>query len=123
MGGTREGFDRYPYLKHLIQLWPGDWVKQMEKMNEVVVIRNRFTINGGGKRLVRPFKRQEFWKCIDCIISTVTYGKKGHKLWSEIPTASFRMAPPKIQRYVRVNTDLYKVCCAHCRLFYMYVCH
>ena len=23
-GGTREGLDRYPYLKHLIQFWPDD---------------------------------------------------------------------------------------------------
>ena len=30
-GGTREGLDRYPYLKHLIQLWPGDCLNQMEK--------------------------------------------------------------------------------------------
>ena len=25
--GTREVLDGYPYLKHLIQMWPGDWVK------------------------------------------------------------------------------------------------
>ena len=30
-GGTREGLDGYTYLKHIIQLWPGDWVIQMEK--------------------------------------------------------------------------------------------
>ena len=30
-GGKREGLDGYPYLKHLIQLWPGDWLRQMEK--------------------------------------------------------------------------------------------
>ena len=32
-GGTREGLDRYPYLKHLIQLLMGDWVSQMSKMH------------------------------------------------------------------------------------------
>ena len=26
-GGIREGLYGYPYLKHLVQLWPGDWVK------------------------------------------------------------------------------------------------
>ena len=31
-GGTRERLDRYTYLKHLIQLWPDDWVRQMEKI-------------------------------------------------------------------------------------------
>ena len=30
-GGTREVLDGYPYLKYIIQLWPGDWVKHMEK--------------------------------------------------------------------------------------------
>ena len=24
-GGKLEGLDRYPYLKHIIKLWPGDW--------------------------------------------------------------------------------------------------
>ena len=30
-GGTREGLDGYPYFNHIIQLWPGDWVRQVEK--------------------------------------------------------------------------------------------
>ena len=92
-------------------------------MNEAVGMKNHVTVDGGGGRLVRPFKRQELWKCIGCVLSAVTYGNKGHKLWGKIPKASCRMAPPKIQRYVCVNTDLYKVFCAHCRHFYMYVCH
>ena len=49
-GGTREGLDGYPYLKHLIQLWPGDWVSQMAKTNEGVCMENCVTTNGGGKR-------------------------------------------------------------------------
>ena len=94
--GNREGLYGYPYLKHLIQLWPGDWVRQMEKMNEVVCMKNRFTSNGGGKRLVRPFRRQEFWKCIDCILSEVTYGKKGHKIWSEVQKCFGKYENPKL---------------------------
>ena len=74
--GNRKGLNGYPYLKHLIQLWPGDWAKQMSKMNEAVGINNRVTMNGGGKRLVCPFKRKELWKCIGCILSAVTYGNK-----------------------------------------------
>ena len=35
-----------------------------KKMNEAVVINNRYTMDGGGKRLVRPFKRKDFWKYI-----------------------------------------------------------
>ena len=43
-------------MKHLIQYWIGDLVKQMEKMNEAVGMKNCFTMDGGGKRLVPPFK-------------------------------------------------------------------
>ena len=122
-GGTIELLDGYPYLNHLIQLWPGDWVKQMKKMNEVFVIKNHYKMNEGGKRSVRPFNRQEFWKCIGCILSEVTYEKKVHKLWSEIPKYFGRMATTKLSRDVRGNTDLYKVCCAHYRHFYIYAFH
>ena len=63
-GGDREGLDGYTYLKNIIQLWPGDWVKQMEKMNEAVGMKNFFTMDEVGKRPVCPFRRQECWKCI-----------------------------------------------------------
>ena len=55
-------------MKHIIKLWSGDWVKQMSKINEAVVMKNRFTVYGGGKRLVGPFKRQDFWECVGCIL-------------------------------------------------------
>ena len=92
-------------MKHLIQLWPGDWVKQMPKMNEAMGMKNRFTMDGGGKWFVCPFERNEFWKCIGCVILAVTYGKKLH---SEIPKPFCRMAPTKLQKYFRGNTNLYK---------------
>ena len=43
-GVTREALDGYPYLMHLVQLWTGDWVKQMAKMNESVGMKNRLTV-------------------------------------------------------------------------------
>ena len=122
-GGSREGLEGYTYLKHLIQLWSGVWVSRMAKMNEAVCMKNRVTTNGGGKRLVRPLKRKEFWKCIGCILSEVTYGKKGHKLWSEIPKSFGKMENPKLRRYFRENTNLYKVCFARYCHFYIYACH
>ena len=85
----------------------------MGKMNEAICMNNRFTSNGGGKWLVRPFKRQEFWKCIDFILSAVTYGKKGYKLWSEVLNFFGKYENPKLGRDFCGNTDLYKVCCAH----------
>ena len=30
-GGKQEGLDGYPYLKHIIKLWPGDWEKIWKK--------------------------------------------------------------------------------------------
>ena len=64
----REVLDRYPYLKHLIQLCSEDWVKQMTNTNLAVGEKNRIDNYGGKKRLVRPFRRHEFWKCIGYII-------------------------------------------------------
>ena len=98
-------------------------MKQMAKMNELVGMKNCFTMDGGGKRLVRSFNRKELWKCIGCILSAVTYENKGHKLWREIPKYSGKMAPTKLRRDVIGNTDLYKVCCAHYCHSYIYACH
>ena len=60
-------------------------MKQMAKMNEAVRMKNIFIVDGVGKRLVSPFKRQEFWKCIGCVLLAVTCDKKVHKLWRELP--------------------------------------
>ena len=112
----------YPYLKHLIKLWPGDWVRHMEKMNEAVCMKNRVSSNGGGKRQVKKFKRQEFWKCIGCILLAVTYGKKERKLWSEVPKGFGKYGNLTLRRDVRGTTNLYKVCCAHYCHLYIYAC-
>ena len=106
VGGLERYYTNYPYLKHIIQLWPRDQVNQMAKMNEAVSIKNIHTMNGVGKRLVHPFKGKYFLKFIGFIISAVTYGKKGHELWIEMRKDSCRMAPPKLQRYFCVNTNL-----------------
>ena len=89
-GGEREGLDGSPYLKHLIKLWTGDWGKQMEKMKEAVTMKNRFILNGGGKRQVKKFTRQEFWKCIGCILSDITFGYLTPKVASFFPIGNIR---------------------------------
>ena len=66
--GARDGLYGYPYLKHLIQLWQGDWVKQMAKNNEAIGMKHHFTVDGGGKLIVHPFRRQELCKCIGWIL-------------------------------------------------------
>ena len=83
-GGTRERLDGYHYLKYLIQLFSGYWVKNMAKMNEAVGMNDCLKTNGGGKWIVCPFISKYFWKCIGCVLSTVAYWKKGHNLCSEI---------------------------------------
>ena len=50
-------------------------------MNLAVGEKNRLDISGSNILLVHPFRRKEFWKCIGCIISAVTYGNKGHNVW------------------------------------------
>ena len=120
---TREGLDGYPYFNHLTQLWPGYWVKQMAKINEAVGMKNCVTMGGGRKCIARTFRRQEFWKCIVCVLLSVTYGKKRHKVWSELPKYFGEKAPTKLQRYVGGNTNLYKLCCDLYRPFYIYACH
>ena len=63
-------------MKHIIQLWSVYWVKHMKKMNEAVGTKNHLKMNGEGEKIVCPFRRQEIWKCIGCVLSEVTYRKK-----------------------------------------------
>ena len=81
-------------------------------MNEAVTMKNRVTLNGGGKRQVKTFTRQKFWECIGCILSAVTYGKKGRKLWSEVSKGVGKHENQTLRRDVCGTTDLQKVCCA-----------
>ena len=96
--------------------------KTYGKMNEAVCMKNCVTLNGGGKRQVKKFKRQELWKFIGCILSAVIYGKKGRKLWSELLKGFGKYDNLTLQRDVYGTTDLYKVCCAHYRHLYIYAC-
>ena len=98
-------------------------MKHMENMNEAVGMKNCLTMGGGGKQIVCPLICQEFYKCICYVLLAVTYGKKGHKIWSEIPKYFCRMVPTKLQRNVHRSTDLYKVCWYHYRPFSIYDCY
>ena len=92
-------------------------------MNEAVGVNNCLTMDRGKKRSVCPFRRQELWKYIGCILLAVTYGNKGHKPWSEVPKTFGNKAINKLQRNVCGDTYLNKVWCDLCRLFYIYACH
>ena len=90
------------------------------KMNEAVWMKNCVTLIGGGKRQVKRFTRQEFWKCIGCILSAVTNGNKGHNLWSEVSKGDGKYDNLTLRRDVRGTTNLHKVCCAHYCHFFFY---
>ena len=98
-------------------------MRQMSKLIEVVGMKNCLVMSGGGKLIVCPFRRQEFWKCIGCILLEVNYGKKVHNILSEIPKSFGNKASTKLRRYVCGNTDLYKVCCDIYRHFLTYDFH
>ena len=93
------------------------------KMNEAVGTKNCLILYGGKKWQVCPFRRQELWKYIGCILLAVTYGKKGHNIWSEKPKTFGKNLQTKLHKDVRGNTDLNKVCCDLCCPYYCYTCH
>ena len=83
----------------------------------------RVTFNGKGKQQVQKFKRQELYKCIGCLLSAVTYGKKGRKLWSELPKGFGKYDNLTLRRDVCGTTNLYKLCCDHYLRLYIYACN
>ena len=87
-------------------------------MNEAVCMKNRVTLNGGWKRQAKKFTRQEFWKCIGCILSAATYEKKGSNLWSEVSKDVGKHENQTLRRDVRGTIDLQKVCCTLIRHFF-----
>ena len=80
------------------------------KMNKAVTMNNCVTLNGGGKRQVKNFTRQEFWKCIGCILLAATYGRKDATFGAKYPKMLVSMRirhyeemfvePPIYRRYV-----------------------
>ena len=91
----------------------------------MVGMKNRILVSGGKKqlRLVCHFTRQELWKCIGFIILEVTYGMKGHNIWSEITRTFGKKRPTKLHRDVCGNKDIHKICCVLYHPYYCYAHH
>ena len=51
-GCARKEIYWYPYLKHIIEFWPGDWEEHLLKMNEVVRYHNQHQNNLVKRQLV-----------------------------------------------------------------------
>ena len=110
-------------MKHLIQFWPGDWVRQMANINEAVFMKNCVTMNGGGKWLVHPLKGKSsgnvlvvFYMQLPMVRKYTSFGVNYQNI----------LVSMKILNYEEmfVETPIYiKVCCAHYRHFYIYACH
>ena len=82
----------------------------MTKINEAVSMKNLLENYGGKKWLDCSFRRQELWKCIGCILSVVTYEKKGHNLWSETTKTFGEKPQTKSKRDIFEKTYFIWVC-------------
>ena len=106
-GGVQEGLYGYPYLKHLIQLCPGDWANNMKNMNKSFGMKNCLDISGRKKQLCCTFISQCLWKYVGCVLLAVTYGKKGKNIWRKTKKYFGKKERTKLHRYVRGNTYLF----------------
>ena len=68
-------------MNNLIDLWPGDWEEQLGNVNEVDCDKNHHQKETGKKRAVRKLFKNEFWKCIGCILLEVNYVKTEYRIW------------------------------------------
>ena len=72
--------------------------------------REMETPEGNGEETVsKNFSNNEFWKCIGCIISSVTFEMKWHKIWQDNPSRDSSNGTCLIYRDVRRKPDLLKV--------------
>ena len=65
-----------------INLWPGNWETQLNRINHKVDEDNGKALGKGyGRyRKVRWFSRNEVWKNIGCIVSAPTVGIGGSRM-------------------------------------------
>ena len=68
-GVVREGSSE-PYLLMLINLWPGDWISKLKRINRKVDEENGKSLNKGNVRYRknRRFSSNDFWKNIGCLV-------------------------------------------------------
>ena len=59
----------------------------------------------------RFFSKNGFWKCIGCTISTVTYGKKGYKIWVSHTSKELGNEAGEIDRDIHWKKYLLKLSC------------
>ena len=70
------GIGRYSYLNNLIELWTGWWEDHLVNINSLFCDQNIYQQKSRKTRYIGDFSKNEFWKCIGCILLAVTYGDK-----------------------------------------------
>ena len=84
-GLVRERLSDYPYLLMLMNICPGDWYNQLERINMRLHEENGRAVEmvKGRDQKVWKCSGNKFWKNICCIISYPTFGLGGSRLWEK----------------------------------------
>ena len=66
----------------LINLWPGDWMNQLNRTNHKVDEDNGKALDKCNVRYRKVFRFSinEFWKNIGCLVSAPTFGIGGSRM-------------------------------------------
>ena len=94
-----------------------------EKINEAVGENNLLDKSKGRGEIVFHFTNNYLCAFIGCILSTVTYGIKGHQIWLKTETSVSNKNRTPIQVDFHGKTYLLKVLCYLYRLRYCYTFH
>ena len=73
-----------------MRLLPGDWEEHIDRINKRLDKENGIvgTQENGTFRKLWRFSRNEFWKNIGCLLSALTIGLGGLRLWDKDPKIS-----------------------------------
>ena len=111
MGGVRKGIDGYPYLEHIIELWPRYPGDNLGTKNEAVGEWNKCEKEVGKKWFVICFSKDKFSEFIGCIILEVHYVEKVFRIWVKTHNSDHGNMKVKTQREVHRNIKVVKVSC------------
>jgi hypothetical protein len=68
----------------LVKLWPGDWRKQLEQMNKMLLAAMSRSSRSKKGTVVKEVTEQEFWLFLALMLSACPFGKGGCSfLWSK----------------------------------------
>ena len=102
-----------------MELCPGDWEDQLDRMNKKVDEDNGRGGNQHNWQFWKPrrFSRNEFWKNIGCLLSAPTFGLGGSILWEKDPKISGKKRKRSL---ILSKVYLYEVCASLFQMIYYY---